>query len=106
MCNFRQKNHLTTLSKDTSVQSLPTKGRQYISVHTKRALLEKARNRCEYQDPKTQQKCGSKYKLEIDHRHPVALGGTNNIKNLRVLCQAHNALEARKMGLSYMTDKH
>ncbi|MFM6930519.1 MAG: HNH endonuclease [Bdellovibrio sp.] len=89
-----------TSTIDTSAHKSPTKARQYISVHAKRALLTKANNCCEYQNPKTRRKCGSKYKLEIDHRHPIALGGTNDIKNLRVLCQAHNALAARQMGLT------
>ncbi|MGE3261825.1 MAG: HNH endonuclease [Bacteriovoracia bacterium] len=49
--------------------------------------------------------CGSTYALEIDHRHPVALGGTNAPENLRVLCRACNqraAIEAfgqKKMDL-------
>ncbi|MFM6927816.1 MAG: HNH endonuclease, partial [Bdellovibrio sp.] len=73
--------------------------RQYISVHTKRSLLTKAQHCCEYQNPKTGRKCQSKYKLEIDHRQPLALGGTNEYNNLRVLCQSHNALAARDAGL-------
>lgn len=74
-------------------------GREYISIHTKRMLFQKAQKCCEYRDPKTHRKCSSKYKLEIDHRHPVALGGSNSIDNLRVLCQTHNALAARLAGL-------
>lgn len=74
-------------------------GRRYISVHTKRMLFAKAQNCCEYEDPRSHQRCNSKYKLEIDHRHPIALGGTNDLRNLRVLCQTHNALAARQAGL-------
>ena len=50
--------------------------RQYISIHTKRTLLANAQHCCEYLDPKTLKRCQSKYKLEVDHRHPIALGGT------------------------------
>ncbi|WP_374075670.1 HNH endonuclease [Bdellovibrio bacteriovorus] len=75
--------------------------RKYISLHTRRALLNKAHHRCEYQDPKNGKKCSSGYLLEIDHIRPVALGGTNEISNLRVLCRAHNALAARKLGLAF-----
>lgn len=75
--------------------------RGYISVKTKRMLLKKAYNCCEYRNPRTQQKCQSKYKLEIEHIRPVALGGVNHISNLRVFCQAHNALAARQLGLVF-----
>ncbi|MFM6928424.1 MAG: HNH endonuclease [Bdellovibrio sp.] len=73
--------------------------RQYISVHNKRSLLSKAQHRCEYKSSKTHRRCESKYKLEIDHRLPIALGGTNEYQSLRVLCQTHNALAARQAGL-------
>lgn len=102
--SLQRKSRSSFVAGSASAKQLSPKGRrQYISVHTKRALLAKANNCCEYQDPKTQQKCSSKYKLEIDHRHPIALGGTNDIKNFRILCQAHNALAARQMGLLYTT---
>ncbi|MGE5084978.1 MAG: HNH endonuclease [Bacillota bacterium] len=74
-------------------------GRHYISVHTKRKLFAQAQHCCEYKDSKTHRRCNSKYKLEIDHRQPVALGGVNDFSNLRVLCQTHNALAARQAGL-------
>lgn len=73
--------------------------RRYISVHTKRDLLKKAQHRCEYQDPATGLKCSSHYQLEVDHLFPVALGGTNDIENLRILCRTHNFLAARNAGL-------
>lgn len=79
----------------------PTKNRKYISVHTKRLLLNKAQNCCEYQDPLTQQKCHSKYKLQIDHILPWAKGGSDDSKNLRILCQTHN--NARNREKNYAT---
>lgn len=45
---------------------------------------------CQYQDKKTQTVCGSKWRLNIDHIQPVWAGGTNEIKNLRLLCAKHN----------------
>lgn len=77
----------------------PTK-RKYISVHKKRALLNRANNCCEYIDSKSQKRCSSKFLLEVDHIHPIALGGTDEVKNLRILCRTHNILAARKLGLS------
>ncbi|NUM88778.1 MAG: HNH endonuclease, partial [Bdellovibrionales bacterium] len=54
------------------------------------------RNKCE--------NCHSVYALEIDHRIPRALGGTNDAPNLRLLCRSCNQRAAiqvfglRKMG--------
>ncbi|MFL5320116.1 MAG: HNH endonuclease [Myxococcaceae bacterium] len=37
-------------------------------------------------------RCGSTYKLEIDHKLPFALGGPATLSNLRLCCRAHNEL--------------
>jgi 5-methylcytosine-specific restriction endonuclease McrA len=42
-------------------------------------------------------RCGSRWKLEIDHVQPDALGGTFDPGNLRLLCRAHNLLHARNV---------
>ncbi len=34
--------------------------------------------------------CGATERLQIDHIYPIALGGTNDLDNLQVLCQPHN----------------
>ena len=40
-------------------------------------------------------RCESKWDLEIHHDEtPFAMGGGHNISNLRLLCAAHNKLEA------------
>ena len=52
---------------------------------------------CQFVDPKTQRKCGSKYFLEVDHIWPKYLGGENNKENLRVLCKNHNIYRYDKM---------
>ena len=36
-------------------------------------------------------KCGTTNRLEIDHIHPLARGGTNKLDNLQVLCRSCNA---------------
>lgn len=45
-----------------------------------------------------QKRCESRYRLQIDHIKPIALGGKTEIKNLRHLCQAHNLRMAAEMG--------
>ncbi|MCA9726388.1 MAG: HNH endonuclease [Candidatus Eisenbacteria bacterium] len=48
-------------------------------------------------------RCPERRGLEIDHRDPVARGGTDDPANLRVLCRAHNQLMAeRAFGAEFM----
>lgn len=74
--------------------------RKYISVHTKRELFRRAKNRCEYVDPKSGLRCEGRHFLQIDHRIPLAKQGSDSRENLRVLCQTHNLLSARQWGLA------
>ncbi|NUM89008.1 MAG: HNH endonuclease [Bdellovibrionales bacterium] len=63
-----------------------------VNAALRRHIWQKARNKCE--------NCRSVYALEIDHRIPRALGGTNNAPNLRLLCRACNQRAAiRVFGL-------
>jgi 5-methylcytosine-specific restriction endonuclease McrA len=41
-------------------------------------------------------RCNSRWKLELDHIHPAALGGTPTADNLRLACRAHNLLHAER----------
>jgi 5-methylcytosine-specific restriction endonuclease McrA len=51
-------------------------------------------------------RCESKHALEFDHIVPVAKGGATSADNLRLLCRAHNQLEAdRKLGKQFMDSK-
>ena len=49
--------------------------------------------RCDY--------CGSTRNLEIDHKIPPDLGGTNDRDNLQVLCQACNSRKGRRTAEDY-----
>jgi len=51
-----------------------------IPLPMKRELFRKADSSCS--------NCNSKYAIQIDHKIPKALGGTNHPRNLRVLCRA------------------
>lgn len=62
--------------------------RIYFSRRIKKSLLNSAKNCCEYKTSNGKT-CGSTYQLQIDHRQPLALGGSNNIDNLRMLCRTH-----------------
>ena len=45
---------------------------------------------CTYVDSSTGRRCGSKADLEIDHIVPFAMGGRNELSNLRLVCSQHN----------------
>jgi len=59
-------------------------------------LMKKARSKCE--------NCGSRYHLQVDHKLSVALGGGNDLENLRVLCRSCNQRAAiDQLGLATMS---
>ncbi|WP_413294616.1 HNH endonuclease [Bdellovibrio sp. HCB185ZH] len=73
--------------------------RKHIKSSTRRILLKKSNHICEYIHGNGQ-RCSSKYQLQVDHKLPLALGGTNEIQNFRILCRTHNLSEARRMRIS------
>ncbi len=73
--------------------SCPPRGkRTYLSVHLRRKVFKKAEGRCEYSHKG--RRCTSIHALEIDHEVPLALNGSNDFSNLRVLCKTHNLQQA------------
>ncbi|MEW6056062.1 MAG: HNH endonuclease [Bdellovibrionota bacterium] len=68
--------------------------RIFISVHTKRALLEKAGYRCTFVSSLTGMRCLSTRMLQIEHKIPLAKGGSNEPENLTILCASHNLFRA------------
>jgi hypothetical protein len=64
---------------------------------TERQVLQKAGGRCEYRDPRSGKRCGSRYQVEVDHIKPKALGGGDSPDNLRALCKQHNLFMAEKV---------
>jgi hypothetical protein len=71
--------------------------RPRISRRLRKELIRNAGGRCAFRDPATGKTCGSRFQLEIDHIHPIALGGSNDPSNLRVLCRQHNQQAARQV---------
>ncbi len=60
----------------------PTINNKYISVHAKRKVWDRADGKC--------QNCSSKNALQYEHVWPLALGGTSEISNLKLLCRSCN----------------
>jgi len=49
-------------------------------------------NRCEFRDG--ERRCQSRENLQFDHIVPFAMGGSNTVENLQLLCPAHNRIKA------------
>jgi hypothetical protein len=67
---------------------------RYINKQLRIKTWQRDQGRCQYQDRLTGRRCGAEYKIQIDHIQPLALGGTSEQENLRLLCAAHNQKRA------------
>ncbi len=87
---------LASRSKSNPLLST-SKVTRYIPAKTKSEIWKKSNGVCS--------KCSSRYALEIDHVKPYSLGGTNDCKNLRLLCRSCNQRQAIKSyGLKKMAN--
>jgi 5-methylcytosine-specific restriction endonuclease McrA len=68
---------------------------RHIPQATRDAVLRRDGERCTFVGHDGR-RCGARHSLQIDHLHPFALGGTNGVDNLRVLCAAHNRRRAER----------
>lgn len=66
----------------------------YIAVATDRALWKRADGRCEFIEPTSDCRCCETRYLQREHVTPRALGGSNQLENLELLCPAHNRYRA------------
>ena len=62
---------------------------RFIPITTKRKVWARDQGRCQFVSA-TGQVCGSRHRLQLDHKHPHSLGGTTEPHNLQILCSAHN----------------
>jgi 5-methylcytosine-specific restriction endonuclease McrA len=69
--------------------------RQAIPAEVKRAVWERDGGRCTYASADGR-RCGSRWRLELDHIRPAAMGGPSTVENLRLRCRVHNALHAEE----------
>jgi hypothetical protein len=76
---------------------ISTKPNRYIPSHIKKAVWIRDNSQCTFINPVTGRRCGSRMGLEIDHKIPIALNGSNDLDNLRLLCFGHNQLMARRI---------
>jgi hypothetical protein len=97
---LKKDSNLVVETKTTSVQPSYTPSR-FIPIDVKRNISLRSSNQCEFVDSKTQTRCSSRYKLELDHYPvPFARGGSNEASNLRHACRQHNLRHAMEVGLN------
>ena len=65
----------------------PTKG---ISRHATRVMFEEHGDQCSFVDERTGARCPARAFIQRDHRCMKVHGGSNDPKNLRPMCAAHN----------------
>lgn len=82
------------LAPDSIEKSKPLTQSRYIPKTLRAAILKRDHYQCAYIDPETNQKCGTRFGLEIDHKKPWSMSGDHSPSNLRALCKTHNILEA------------
>jgi hypothetical protein len=85
----------STQSLTHSVKHRGTKRPTYYKRELDRALWERAQSQCEFVDEKTGRRCDCGFGLQREHVIPLALGGTNDLSNMQLLCATHNQLRAR-----------
>jgi 5-methylcytosine-specific restriction endonuclease McrA len=71
----------------------------YLLGTKRRPLPKKVREAVYARDGRVCAFCGSTSRMQIDHRHPVALGGTDDMTNLQVLCQPCNLRKGARLGV-------
>jgi hypothetical protein len=89
-------------SSDNSISSVPDVTQSQfkriaIPTKTRRLVWMRAEGKCQFGDFETGERCGSRYFLETDHIKSVALGGSNDLENLRLFCRGHNARASVKI---------
>ncbi len=88
-------------SKQHDAKPAPAKSGnpRYISKANRIFTKTRDNGKCVYKDPDSGKICGSQHLLEIDHIIAVALKGTNDISNLRLVCRSHNQMFAKQISL-------
>jgi 5-methylcytosine-specific restriction endonuclease McrA len=79
-----------------------TKATATIPAEVRREVWRRDGGRCAFVAADGR-RCNSRWKLEIDHIQPTALGGSSTVDDLRLACRAHNLLFAeRAFGREHM----
>ena len=76
--------------------------REPVTAEVRRQVWKRDQGRCAWTSPDGH-RCGSRWRLEVDHLESAALGGPSTPENLRLACGAHNRLHAEQtFGRAFM----
>jgi 5-methylcytosine-specific restriction endonuclease McrA len=81
---------------EVKLEELRPANSRYVPATIRRKVWERDGGRCAWTSDDGH-RCGSRWKLELDHVVPAALGGEPTIANLRLTCRAHNVLHAEQV---------
>jgi len=91
--------------KAVKAEPVASKPSRYIPKSVAFAVRQRDQHKCTYSSPDGK-RCNESCGLQIDHIQPFALGGRNEVSNLRLLCPAHNQLCAEKVFGKAMIENH
>jgi hypothetical protein len=77
---------------DNKNTSNPRLGRIPLAIELRRQIWKRDRGQCTFTSNETGKRCESRHLLQIDHEHPVFMGGETKLENLRLLCHSHHKL--------------
>jgi hypothetical protein len=90
---LKQRDPLRKAERAKLATQAPESRSRYIPAAVRHQVWRRDEGCCTYLD-KTGQRCCSRYRLQLDHIIPFALGGEHTVENLRLRCLAHNQLHA------------
>jgi hypothetical protein len=84
------------LTDATRATSPPLERRsRYVAVQVRREIYARDEGQCAFVS-RDGRRCGARAFIQVDHVDPFARNGASDTTNLRLLCQSHNLLYARK----------
>ncbi len=83
-----------TANSAPSSQCVNDKVWKSLTPKLREAVWTRDQGICTYRNPSNGARCTTTDLLQIDHVHPLALGGRNELGNLRLLCATHNRARA------------
>ena len=95
---IRQLEHarFAATDKPRTARQRATAGRRHVPAHVKRAVFARDEGRCTYVSD-SGRRCEARRDLQFDHIEPFARGGEATVRGIRLLCPAHNQLEAERV---------
>ncbi|MDZ4661742.1 MAG: HNH endonuclease signature motif containing protein [Pseudomonadota bacterium] len=81
-----------TEMQDGKLENVPAKkyaNERYVSKKLRQQVWRACQSKCTF-GHSSGKRCDSTFRLQVEHIHPIALGGKSDIENLTLLCQAHS----------------